>query len=196
MNPYLLCLSAYALLILPLTLRFRLRLGKRSGYRFRVQAAGLPFVRRRTTDDRRDERPLREKTVATTLAAVDPALLRACLSPTVISRALRAVRVEALRLDARFDFADARRTAVWYAALSTALRTAALTGALPPRFSAGLTAGFAGSGTELLFQGILTLRLGSLLPAAAGFAKAYLRAARKKSARGIAGGSAPDARPR
>ena len=71
MNPYLLGMSLYTLFILPVTLRFRVRLGGRSGYRLRLQAAGLPFARKRAPEDKRDERPFPRREMAQALAGTD-----------------------------------------------------------------------------------------------------------------------------
>ena len=90
MNLYFVFFTAYAALILPLTLRFRVRLGNRSGYRFRVQAAGLPFASQRKPDDTRDERPIEEREVALNLAGADFAMIRALLDARVRRRIFRA----------------------------------------------------------------------------------------------------------
>ena len=46
MNPYLMAFSIYALLITPVTLHASVRVGRQVRYRPRVQAAGLPFIRK------------------------------------------------------------------------------------------------------------------------------------------------------
>ena len=46
MNPYLLAFSIYALLITPITLHVSVRVGRQVRYRLRLQAAGLPFLRK------------------------------------------------------------------------------------------------------------------------------------------------------
>ena len=112
MNFYLLGLSFYGLMIMPVTLRFRLRLGKHPGYRVRVQAAGLPFARKRSDQDTRDEQPIEEKKVAQTLAQTDWTLVRAMLSPGVIKRLLTLPHFEQFSLIARFSFPDACHTAL------------------------------------------------------------------------------------
>ena len=45
MNLYLLSLLIYSLMILPVSVHFRLRLGRQSGYRLEFRAAGLPLRR-------------------------------------------------------------------------------------------------------------------------------------------------------
>lgn len=179
MNPYFICFSLYSLLMMPLTLQFRLRLGKRSGYRLRFQAAGLPFVRKRTTADRRDEQPLGEREVAHALAETNLTLARAALSKPVLKSVWRSLRWRELRLHALFSFSDAAQTALCFRLSSILLQALSAAGALPPAFACQTELDFGGRGTEVLFQGIVTFRLGSLLPAAALFIPAYLRAGDK-----------------
>lgn len=175
MNPYFVCFSAYAALILPLTLRFRVRLGGQAGYRLRLQAAGLPFVFRHAPEDKRDERPFPRREMAQALAHPDMALLRAALNGRVLSRALRGLEWRELDLYARFSFPDAAQTALWYGGTRTALRALNAAGALPPVLRWRLRADFSGQGTEAVVLGIVSFRLGSLLPVAAAFARAWLR---------------------
>ena len=56
MNLYLLSLLIYSLMILPVSIHFRLRLGRRSGYRLEFRAAGLP-LRRTGPEHLRRKRP-------------------------------------------------------------------------------------------------------------------------------------------
>ncbi|MDD3336976.1 MAG: hypothetical protein PHI98_15955 [Eubacteriales bacterium] len=181
MNFYLFFFSLYGVMILPLTLRFRLRLGKKSGYRLRMQAAGLPFVRKRTSDDHRDEQPIQEKEVAQTLASADLALLRAALNRQVLRRIFSMLKCTELELYGRFSFDDASLTALAFCGLTTVLGTLKRIGVLPDVFFWRLEADFKAEGTEILVQGIIRLRLGSLLPATALFARTYLRAKGRRS---------------
>lgn len=176
MNPYFILFSLYAAAITPLTLRFRLRLGKQSGYRLQLQAAGLPFVRRRTSDDRSDEQPIQEQDVAQTLAGANIPLIRALLRPSVLRRLWQLFNWRELELFIRFSFVDAAHTALSFCMSRTLLQALQTAGALPPVFKWQTEADFNAQGTELLFQGIVTFRLGSLLPAATTFALAYRRA--------------------
>lgn len=180
MNPYFICFSLYSLLIMPLTLQFRLRLGKRSGYRLRLQAAGLPFVRKRTSEDNQDEQPIEEREVARTLAETDLALVRAALRKPVLKKVWHTLHWKELRLYALFSFSDAAQNALAFCLSQTLLQTLASTGALPPAFTWQTEVDFNGRGTEALFQGIVTFRLGSLFPAAALFISAYLKASDRK----------------
>lgn len=176
MNLYFILFSVYAAAITPLTLRFRLRLGKQSGYRLQLQAAGLPFVRRRTSDDHSDEQPIQEQDVAQTLAGADMTLIRALLRPPVLRRLWQLFSWRELELYIRFSFVDAAYTALGFCMSRTLFQTLQTAGALPPIFKWRTEADFNAQGSELLFQGIVTFRLGSLLPAATTFALAYRRA--------------------
>lgn len=174
-NLYFLFFSAYALLITPITVRWSLRLGRRSGYRVRVQAAGLPFVRKREDDDPAEERPIREQDVAESLASADRALLRAALDPRVRQRALRCLRLQKLFVYARFSFEDACATALCYAAARTAVQTLALCHPAPGVLSGRVEADFHAKGSEVLVRGIVGARLGSLGLTAILFGAAFIR---------------------
>lgn len=172
MNPYFLGISLYALMILPVSLRFRFRLGKRSGYLVRFQAGGLPFAGKRGPEDRREERPFREEDAIDALTQADPTLIHAVLDGRVLGRFLRALEVRELEFYAHISFPDAAATALCYCGLCTLVHTLNAAGALPPAFRWRLRADFKGEGTEALAAGIVSFRLGSLLPVAAAFAGA------------------------
>ena len=64
-------------------------------------------------------------------------------------------------------------------ALRTLTETLRLTGALPGVFRCHLQADFSRSGTEALLEGIVGLRLGSLIPTIALMGSVYLRSRRQ-----------------
>ena len=180
-NFYFLFFTAYAVLITPITLRLGLRLGKDAGYSVRVQAAGMPFARRRSEDDRAEELPIREQEVARTLASTNFALVRAALDLKALRRLLRAVHLESLHIRARFSFADASRTALCFAAVRTLLQTLRTCGVPMSRLGGHVTANFDGQGSEVLIRGIVAARLGSLGLAAILFGAAFIRAHAKQA---------------
>lgn len=175
MNLYFLFFSAYALLITPITVRWSLRLGRRSGYKVRVQAAGLPFARKRSEDDAKGERPIREQDVAKSLASADVPLLRTALQSHLRKRVARCLRLKRLTVYARFSFDDACMTALCYAAARTVLQTAALCRPAPGVLGGRVEADFRAQGSELLIQGISGARLGSLGLTAILFGAAVIR---------------------
>lgn len=182
MNPYFWCFSAYATLIAPLALCFRLRLGRRSGYRVRLQAAGLPFARKRTSQKDEDERPIQEESVVEAIASANWPLIRAIVSGGVLPKLWAALHWESLSLCARFSSGDAAQTALGFSSLRTLLETLEAAHGLPAFFTWRAEADFKAEGTEWLLQGIAMARLGSLLPVAAALAAAWARERRRSLA--------------
>ena len=162
MNPYLLSFSIYALLITPVTLHCSVRVGKAVRYRLRIQAAGLPFIRKTKEPSPQEERTVHEEDVARTLSEpwLWPALRAIGLKR--LKRLLRAVHLESAYLHVRFSFDDAAATALSYAALQTLLRTLACAGALPRTLGGRVEMDFRAEGTEVFASGIIGARLGSL----------------------------------
>lgn len=70
MNPYFWLFSLYAFLITPIRVHVSVRIGKGVWYRVRLQAAGLPFVRK--TDAPEAEEPVQQEDVARTLSGWQP----------------------------------------------------------------------------------------------------------------------------
>ena len=162
MNPYLMAFSIYALLITPVTLHASVRVGRQVRYRLRVQAAGLPFIRKTKEPSPQEERTVHEEDVARTLSEpwLWPALRAIGLKR--LKRLLRAVHLESAYLHVRFSFDDAAATALSYAALQTLLRTLACAGALPRTLGGRVVMDFRAEGTEVFASGIIGARLGSL----------------------------------
>ena len=156
MNPYLIAFSVYALLITPVTLHASVRLGTQVRYRLRVQAAGLPFMRRTYGEEREKEdvtRTLSEPWIWPVLRAVG---VRGLL------RLARVLRLESVYFHVRVSFDDAAATAMCYAALETLLRALACLGALPRSVEGRVEMDFQARGTEVFTSGIISARLGSL----------------------------------
>lgn len=162
MNPYLLAFSIYALLITPVTLHCSVRVGKAVRYRLRIQAAGLPFIRKTKEPPPQEERTVHEEDVARTLSEpwIWPAIRAVGLRR--LKRLLRALHLESAYLHVRFSFDDAAATALCYAALQTLLRTLACAGVLPRVLDGRVEMDFQAKGTEVFASGIISARLGSL----------------------------------
>lgn len=162
MNPYLLAFSIYALLITPVTLHCSVRVGKAVRYRLRIQAAGLPFIRKTKEPPPQEERTVHEEDVARTLSEpwIWPAIRAVGLRR--LKRLLRAIHLESAYLHVRFSFDDAGATALCYAAVQTLLRTLACAGVLPRVLDGRVEMDFQAKGTEVFASGIISARLGSL----------------------------------
>lgn len=162
MNPYLLAFSIYALLITPVTLHCSVRVGKAVRYRLRIQAAGLPFIRKTKEPPPQEERTVHEEDVARTLSEpwIWPAIRAVGLRR--LKRLLRAIHLESAYLHVRFSFDDAAATALCYAAVQTLLRTLACAGVLPRVLDGRVEMDFQAKGTEVFASGIISARLGSL----------------------------------
>lgn len=178
MNMYFISLLVYLVLITPVRISLRLRTGRRPGYMLRLQAAGLPFYRRRRDEDAGDEKPIRQQDMTQQLKPENLRMLRTLLSRPVRSALRRAVRVEVLSCYVHISEPDAAKTALIYGAL----RAAALplcSGQLPLRIH--LHADHRGQGSEVLIRCIISLRLGSLFPAAVAWLRQQRRAALQAS---------------
>ena len=174
MNPYLLAFSIYALLITPVTLHCSVRVGKAVRYRLRIQAAGLPFIRKTKEPPPQEERTVHEEDVARTLSEpwIWPAIRAVGLRR--LKRLLRALHLESAYLHVRFSFDDAAATALCYAAVQTLLRTLACAGVLPRVLDGRVEMDFQAKGTEVFASGIISARLGSLGMAAIQLSAALL----------------------
>lgn len=183
MNPYLLAFSIYALLITPVTLHASVRVGRQVRYRLRVQAAGLPFIRKTKEPTPQEERTVHEEDVARTLSEpwIWP-MLRA-IGLKRLKRMLCILHLESAYIHVRFSFDDAAATALCYAALQTLLRALACAEALPRALDGRVEMDFQAKGTEVFASGIIGARLGSLGMAAIQLGAALLdeRARRKRT---------------
>lgn len=163
MNPYFVLFSIYAVLITPITLHLSVRVGHGVSYRVRVQAAGLPFIRRvNQVDKPKDEVPVREEDVKRTIGTFNWQLLRAVLGHGRLRRIRKFVRLEQLYVHARLSFQNAAATALVFAAVRTTLQTLARCGVRPRAVRGRVEADFQMKGSELFVRGIISVRLGSL----------------------------------
>lgn len=178
MNVYFLFFSAYALLITRITLHVSLRLGKRSGYRVRMQAAGVPFMYHKQ-DDPALEHPICERDVAQTLASTNLAPLRALLKKRVRMQIKRSFHMEELSVKARISFENVAATALCFMAVRTLLETLSFCRLTPKTFSSHIEANLHQQSSEVLFHCIVSARLGSLGLAAILFGAAFIRARSK-----------------
>lgn len=179
MNLYLLSLLIYSLMILPVSVHFRVRLGRRSGYRVEFRAAGLPLRRTDPPGDPDGETPVSRKKGLRKLLSADAALLRTLTDKAVLRHFARMLHLRKCAVFLRFSMEDAALNALCFCALRTLTETLRLTGALPEVFRCHLQADFSRSGTEALVEGIVGLRLGSLIPTMALMGSVYLRSRRQ-----------------
>lgn len=173
MNPYLLGLMVYLLLITPLRISLRLRAGRRPGYMLKVQVVGLPFYRRRKDEDPGDEKALRQQDMTEQLKPENLRWIRVLLSKPVRRAIRRAVQVKLLSVYVHISQPDAAQTALLYGAL----RAAALPLLRRKAFRIHLKADQLGLGSEVLLRCIISLRLGSLFPAMLVWLRQYRRSA-------------------
>lgn len=179
MNLYLFGLLIYMILITPLKISFRLRAGRRPGYLFRLQAAGLPFYRRRKDEDPGDETPVKQQEVAAQMNLKNLRYLRILLSASMRGSLRRIVHLEWLSVYIHISQPDAAQTALLYGALHALASMLGKQHTLPLRIH--LKADLRGQGSEALVRCIITLRLGSLFPAALAWFTQMRKAARKAS---------------
>ena len=176
MNPYFLFFSFCTLLGTPVSLHAGIRVGRRISYQIKVQAAGLPFMRRTGDGDRSQERPVRQEDVARTVATTDPQRLLCVLKTILSKRLLRLIQLESVYVHAKLSFTDAALTALLFSAARTVLETLACCSAYPSRLKGRMEADFHADGSELFIRGIFMARLGSLMYAAVVVAAAIIRA--------------------
>ena len=179
MNLYLLGLLVYMVLILPLRVSIRFRAGRRTGYLIRIQAAGLPFYRKRKDEDPKDEMPVTEKQMVCDLKHTNLRALRILLSRPVRQRLAAAVQLEWLSLYAHISQPDAAQTALLYGGLRALALPLVRQRHIPLRIH--LKADMKGQGSEALFRCILRLRLGSLFPAALQWLRQSMKASKEEN---------------
>ena len=166
MNPYLISLMIYLVLITPLRLSVRIRLGRRNGYMLRLQAVGLPFYRSRRDEDSHDEQPIDQQEMSRQLKPENLQIMRTLLAKPVRRQIFRAIRLEWLSVYVHISQPDAMQNALLFGALRTTAEAVShsLGSRIPLRIH--LRTDYHGAGTEALLRCIVSLRLGSLLPAA------------------------------
>jgi len=166
MNPYLLSLMIYLVLITPLRLFLRIRIGTKSSYLLRIQAAGLPFYRSRRDEDSSDEHPIDQQEMSQQLQSENLHLLRSLISKPILRLFFRSIQLKRLSVYVHISQPDAMQNALLYEAFRTTAETAGhiVADRFPLRIH--LRTDFQGQGSEVLLRCIVSLRLGSLLPAA------------------------------
>ena len=165
MNPYFISLMIYLVLITPLRLSLRVRLGRRNGYMLRIQAIGLPFYRSRRDEDSADEQPIDQQEMSQKLRPENLRLFRSLISRPVLRLFFHSAQLKWLSVYVHISQPDAMQNALLYGSLRTLSETASriLAGRFPLRIH--LRTDYQGQGTEALLRCIVSLRLGSLLPA-------------------------------
>lgn len=179
MNWYLLSLLIYSLMILPVSVHFRLRLGRQSGYRLEFRAVGLPLRRTGPPGAPQAETPVSRQKGLRKLLSADAALLRTLTDKAVLRRFLHMFHLRKCTVLLRLSMEDAALNALCFCGLRTLTETLRLTGALPGVFRCRMQADFSKNGTEALVEGIVGLRLGSLIPTMALMGSVYLRSRRQ-----------------
>ena len=104
MNLYLLSLLIYSLMILPVSVHFRVRLGRRSGYRVEFRAAGLPLRRTAPLGDPDGETPVSRKKGLRKLLSADAALLRTLTDKAVLRHFARMLHLRKCAVFLRFPW--------------------------------------------------------------------------------------------
>ena len=166
MNPYLISLLVYLVLITPLRLSLRIRIGRRTSYLLRIQAAGLPFYRSRRDEDSADEQPIDQQEMSQQLQPENFRLIKSLAAKPILRMFFRLAHLQWLSVYIHISQPDAMQNALLYGTLRTTTETASriLADRFPLRIH--LRTDFQGQGSEVLLRCIISLRLGSLLPAA------------------------------
>ena len=166
MNVYLVSLLIYLVMITPLRLSLRIRLGRRNGYMLRIQAVGLPFYKSKRDEDPADEQPIDQQEVTQQLKPENLRLLHSLLSKRVLRLFFRAAQFKWLSLYVHISQPDAMQNALLFGTLRTAAEAANrfVAGRFPLRIH--LRTDYQAQGSEALLRCIVSLRVGSLFPAA------------------------------
>lgn len=175
MNGYFWLFALCAALSTPVTVHVRVRMDHGMHYRLRLQAAGLPLLRKREEDDTAGEKTLHSRQMANSLFSLDGNLLFALFHGGHFKRVLKAFRLLDAQVYIRLSFADAAYTALGYAALRTVLQT--VLACLPdPRAVRGhVDVSFDAKGSEAAVQCIFGTRLGTLAIAMVRMGAAMIR---------------------
>ena len=175
MNWYFWLFSTYALLITPVTAHVNLRIGQCVRYRLRIQAAGLPLIRRTEQEEDAQEKTVDSRRMANGLLALDGRMLFALFREGHVKRVLRAFRLHSALVHVRISFHDAALTALSYAALRTILQTVLGCIPDPDRIRGRVEMNFDAAGSEIFVRCILSARLGNLLAAMVRMGAAVIR---------------------
>ncbi len=180
MNPYFWLFAVCALLMTPITANISVRFSHGVRYRFRLQAAGLPFLQKKEENHPEEEEVDARDAVRGALSPELPVLISLWRGGD-IQRALRSLQLEAVYLRAHLSFSDAAATAVAYAFVRTVAQTLALCARDSARVQGRVEANFREDGSELFVRCIVSARLGSLGAAAIRLGMAVKRARAKLS---------------
>ena len=176
MNPFLLALSVFAVLITPLSLRLQTRLGEPFRWELSLFVLGVKCTLGRAPS-RKDALEEQEKQNQTDAEKQDEALeavrqvtlaLRLLTGSKALRGAIRwALQLQCVRLNVRVALRDAAQNALLYALLDTLLGTLRRLAALPPGVHVRLTCDWHSRSPSAEAMGILFSRLGILLGAGA-----------------------------
>ena len=119
MNPYFISLMIYLVLITPLRLSLRVRLGRRNGYMLRIQAIGLPFYRSRRDEDSADEQPINQQEMSQQLRPENLRLFRSLVSRPVLRLFFHSAQLKWLSVYVHISQPDAMQNALLYGSLRT-----------------------------------------------------------------------------
>lgn len=175
MNGYFWLFALCALLMTPVTAHVSLRIGQGVRYRLRIQAAGLPFIRRSEEGNGAEEKMVDSQQMAKGIFKLDGRMLFSLFREGHFQRVWKAFRLQSAWVHVRLSFADAAQTALCYAALRTVLQT--LLGCLAdPRVIHGRAEmNFEAEGSEIFVRCILSARLGNIAAAMVRMGAAMLR---------------------
>jgi hypothetical protein len=161
MNFYLLFFTLYGLMILPVNLHSRLRLGQNTGYWVRLEAVGLPLSGTKEKKNLAEEEADEAKGHA--LSDLNFQLIRTLTEKKTFRRLMELGQLNRLNLFARLSFQDAAQTALLFGLSRVVLDTLHKTKALPACFRYRIQGDFSHAGSILLLDGILSARTGKLL---------------------------------
>lgn len=165
MNGYFWLFALCALLATPVTAHVQLRIGRGVHYRLRLQAAGLPFLRKKEAESNEGEKTLHSRQMAKGLFAADGRMLYSLFRGGHLKRTLKAFHLQSVWVHIRLSFADAAQTALCYAALRTILQTVLSCHSSADILRGRVEADFQSQGTEIFLRCILSTRLGILTAA-------------------------------
>ena len=172
MNGYFWLFAIWALCITPISAQVSVRIGNGVHYRVRLQAAGLPVMKRAQDGKEDQEEKLDGRKAVKGVFALDGPVLGHLLREGHLGRALGAWHVQSVYVHARISQQDAAQTALFFALARTVMSALFKAPSVRRKLSAGIKADYQAQGSEVFIRCILTARLGNLVWEAARFAAA------------------------
>lgn len=172
MNGYFWLFAIWALCITPISVQVSVRIGNGVHYRIRLQAAGLPLMKRMQSGDADQEEKVDGRRAMKGMFELDGPVLWHLLREGHIGRLMGAWHVENVYVHARISPQDAAQTALLFAFARTVLSMLFQTPSVRRKLTGGVKADYQAQGTEIFIRCILTARLGNLVWEAVRFAAA------------------------